>query len=153
MDKQSQESKVAAKRVNTQKMDALMSNAKLLGAGIAIGVVATLIIGFSTDSLVTPSNAERMARDAANEAEVAALVPYCVANFRASPDLEKNLAVLKTTSSWMRDQFIGEGGWANTPDGEGVSSSARTACAEKLVVDDKAAKAAAEAKEASAKGS
>jgi hypothetical protein len=153
MDKQSQEVKVSAKRAKAQKMDALISNAKLFGAGIAVGVVATLIVGFSTDSLVTPSNAERMARDAANEAEIAAVLPYCIANFRASPNLEKNLAALQKTSSWMRDQFIGEGKWANTPDGEGVSSSVLSACAEKLVADDKAAKkAAADAKELPAKG-
>jgi hypothetical protein len=119
-----------------------------------MGVVVTLIIGFSTGSLVTSSSAERMARDAANDAEVAAILPYCVANFRASRDLEKNLAALKETSSWMRDQFIGEGGWANTPDGEGVSSAVRTECAEKLLADNVAAKkTSAEAKEVPGKGS
>ena len=58
MDKQSQEAKIAANRAKEQKMKALKPKAKLLGGGIAIGIVATLIIGFSTDNLVTPSNAD-----------------------------------------------------------------------------------------------
>ena len=142
MDKQQQEKKVAEKRAKAQRVERLMSQAKLFGGGLAVGAVLTLIVGFATDNLVTPSNAERMAREAANEREIAVLVPYCVANFRESPDQVKNLATLKATSSWMRDQFIEEGGWSNTLSGDGASSAVNRACAAKLVADDAAAKAA-----------
>ena len=142
MDKQQQEKKVGEKRAKAQKMARLTAQAKLFGGGLVTGVVLTLVIGFSTDNLVTPSNAERMVRDAANEREIAVLVPYCVANFRESPDRVKNLAALKATSSWMRDQFIGKGGWSNTLAGDGANSAVSGACAAKLVADDAAATAA-----------
>jgi hypothetical protein len=72
-----------------------------------------------------------MARDAANEARTAALVPYCVANFNESPDAEKNLAALLETSEWMRGQFISDGKWA----GDASSSQLNSACAENLITE------------------
>ena len=140
MDKKEMSERAAAKREKAQRRDAMKSKVKLVFGGFVLGVVATLVIGFSTDNLITASHADRMARDAANEARTAALVPYCVASFKESPDAEENLAALLKVSEWSRGQFISEGDWA----GAGAGSMVHNACAEKLV---------SEASEATEKGS
>lgn len=133
MNKQEQEreDKIALKRAKEERRELLKSKGKLLGAGFVAGILSTLIIGFSTGNFITPSNAERMAREAANDAQTAALVPYCVASFNESPEVKKNLAALLGTSEWMRDQFIRDGKWA----GDGASSQINGACARKLVTE------------------
>ena len=75
--------------------------------------------------------------EAANDAQTAALVPYCVASFNESPEMKKNLAALLKTSEWMRDQFIRDGKWA----GDGASSQINGACARKLVTEAEAVSA------------
>lgn len=135
VDKQEREDRMTTKRAKEAKRDILRSRTKLLGGGFVAGVLATLIIGFSTGNFITPSNAERMARNAANDAETAALVPYCVASFNESPDAARNLAALLKTSEWMRGQFISDGKWASDS-----GSRVHGACAEQLVTDANAAK-------------
>jgi hypothetical protein len=131
MDKKDMQERIAANREKAEQRDALKSNVKLLIGGFVAGVAVTLIVGFSTGNFITASHADRMARDAANNARTVALVPYCVASFNESPDAEKNLAALLKTSEWMRGQFIGEGKWA----GDVSSSQLNSACAEKLVTE------------------
>ncbi|MPY75561.1 MAG: hypothetical protein GEU87_15015 [Alphaproteobacteria bacterium] len=137
MNQQEQEDRIAIRRAKADRRDLLKSRVKLLGGGFVAGVVLTLILGFSTGNFITPSNAERMTRDAANDAQTAALVPYCVASFNESPEVKKNLAALLETSEWMRDQFIRDGKWA----GDGASSQINGACATKLVTEAKAVSA------------
>lgn len=131
MDKKDMQERITAKREKTERRDALKSKGKLLFGGFVAGVVVTLIVGFSTGNFITPSHADRMVRDAANEARTAALLPYCVENFNESPDAEKNLAALLETSEWMRGQFISDGKWA----GDASGSHLNSACAEKLVTE------------------
>ena len=134
MNQQEQEDRIAIRRAKADRRDLLKSRVKLLGGGFVAGILLTLILGFSTGNFITPSNAERMSREAANDAQTAALVPYCVASFNESPDAEKNLAALLKTSEWMRDQFIRDGKWA----GDGASSQINGACARKLVTEAEA---------------
>lgn len=134
MNKQEQEDRIAIKRAKANRRELLKSRVKLLGGGFVAGVLLTLILGFSTGNFITPSNAERMVREAASDAQTAALVPYCVASFNESPDVQKNLAALLKTSEWMRDQFIRDGKWA----GDGASSKINGACARKLVTEAEA---------------
>ena len=134
MNKQEQQDQLAIKRAKADRREALKSKGKLLAGGFAAGVVLTLVLGFSSGNFITPSNAERMAREAANDAKTAALVPYCVASFNESPDVKKNLAALLKTSEWMRDQFIRDGKWA----GAEASSQINGACAKQLVTEAKA---------------
>ncbi|MPY76639.1 MAG: hypothetical protein GEU87_20575 [Alphaproteobacteria bacterium] len=131
MNKQEQEDRIAIRRAKANRRELLKSRGKLLGGGFVAGVLLTLILGFSTGNFITPSNAERMTREAANDAQTAALVPYCVARFNESPDAQKNLAALLKTSKWMRDQFIRDGKWS----GDGASSQINDACAKKLVTE------------------
>jgi hypothetical protein len=137
VDKQERQDQISTKRAKADRRELLTSKAKLLAGGFAAGIALTLIIGFSTGNFITPSNADRMVREAANDAHTAALVPYCVASFNESPDAKKNLTALLKTSEWMRDQFIKDGKWA----GAEASSQINNACAKQLVTEAKAVSA------------
>jgi hypothetical protein len=52
--------------------------------GIAIGAVATLIIGFSWGGWVTDTKAKSMASAAGTSGQMSVLVPLCVAQFMAT---------------------------------------------------------------------
>jgi hypothetical protein len=95
-------------------------------------IVATMIVGFTWGGWVTGGTAEEMVEDAAGQgrAEVAAAV--CVENFMQGADAGTQLASLKDTrSSWQRENFVEEGGWA-TIAGEEYDAAAEL-CAEQLI--------------------
>jgi hypothetical protein len=102
--------------------------------GIAVGAVASVVIGFSWGGWMTGSSANKLAAERADTAVVAALTPICVEKFLQNSDAKANLGVLqKISTSWEQGDYLQKGGWATQP---GATSSdyhlART-CAEKLV--------------------
>ena len=94
-------------------------------------VAATMILGFTWGGWVTGGTAEKMANDAAaaGRAEVAAAA--CTKEFMAQPDAAAQLAALKDTSSWQRENFIEKGGWDKVADQR--YDDAADLCAERLV--------------------
>src|SRR5271170_1396765 len=52
--------------------------------GVAVGAVATLVIGFSWGGWVLGSSAKEMAENASTSAVIAAIAPICADQFRAS---------------------------------------------------------------------
>lgn len=147
MDKEQRQLDHETKREKKNNRDLRITKGKwFFGGGVVLGAAA-FIIAFSNGLIVTGSNAEGMARDAANKANVAALTPYCVENFKASRDYTKNLAALEKTSTWSRGSYIGDGPWS-----DGMSSSVNRACADAILADVEASKKAAEAKASPAKG-
>jgi hypothetical protein len=80
--------------------------------GTAIGVVATLLIGFYWGGWTLGSTAKQMADQRASAAVVAILAPMCADRFRLAPEVTANMTELKKTSSWMQDAYIEKGGWA-----------------------------------------
>jgi hypothetical protein len=100
--------------------------------GAVVGAIGIMILGFWQMGWVTGGTADRMARNRADTAVVAALVPFCVANAERDPDRAK-LASLKTEqSSYNRNQLVSDSGWATLP---GMSSPDRelvSACSDKL---------------------
>jgi alpha/beta superfamily hydrolase len=95
-------------------------------------VVSTMIVGFTWGGWVTGGTAQEMAADALEQgrAEVAAAV--CVEQFMAGTDARTPLASLKETrSSWQRENFIEDGGWAMVAGQE--YDEAAELCAERLI--------------------
>jgi hypothetical protein len=95
-------------------------------------IAATMIVGFAWGGWVTGGTAQEMVEEAAQtaRAEVAAVV--CVQKFMDAGDARLQLASLKEiTSSWKRENFIEEGGWA-TVAGEEYDEAADL-CAERLM--------------------
>ena len=105
---------------------------KRLLQGAAVGVAATLAIGFGWGGWMLGSTAKTLADSTASSAVVAAIAPICADQFQRSADADANLTALKKTSSWEQAAFVEKGGWAMMPGGKAIDSGVPQACAELL---------------------
>ena len=95
--------------------------------GIAVGAVASVVIGFSWGGWMTGGSANKLAAARADTAVVAALTPVCVEKFLQNSDATANLAALQKISTyWEQGDYVVKGGWATGYD-------LARACAEKLL--------------------
>jgi hypothetical protein len=102
--------------------------------GVAIGAVASMVIGFSWGGWVTGGAATKLANERADTAVVAALTPICVEKFLQNNDAKANLATLqKISTNWEQGQYLENGGWATRPGATSSDYHLARACAEKLV--------------------
>ena len=84
--------------------------------GIAIGAIASMVIGFSWGGWVLGSTANRLAAEQASTAAVAVLTPICVEKFLQNSDARADLAALREISSnWQQGQYLEKGGSATQP--------------------------------------
>jgi hypothetical protein len=116
----------------SQRFEEYHPSKTVLFSSCAGCIVATMILGFTWGGWVTGGTAEEMAADALarGRAEVAAAV--CVDEFMKEAEAGAQLASLKETrSSWQRENFIEEGGWAVVA-GEEYDEAAAL-CAERLI--------------------
>jgi hypothetical protein len=101
--------------------------------GAAAGFVATIIIGFNWGGWTLGSTVEKVAKEQADTAVVAALAPICVDQFRQAANASAHLTELnKISYAWDRGTFIEKGGWAIMPGGDTTNSAVAKACAETL---------------------
>lgn len=105
---------------------------KRLLQGLAIGSIATMIVGFSWGGWMLGGTAKQIASTQASSAVVAALAPICVAQFQTATDAPARLAELKKVSSWEQYSFIEKGGWDKMPGGQAADSGVARACATML---------------------
>ena len=105
---------------------------KPLLLGAAAGAIALAIIGFTWGGWVKGSTAEAGAKQRAETAVVAALVPICVARFNGAADVAVHAAALKKASSWDQSSYVEKGGWANMPGSTTTNTDLARACAEAL---------------------
>ena len=95
-------------------------------------IAATMIIGFTWGGSVTGGSAGEMAEEASAQARAQVAATVCVDNFMAAADAGTQLASLKdVSSSWQRESFIEDGGWA-TVAGNAYDDAAEL-CAERLM--------------------
>jgi predicted negative regulator of RcsB-dependent stress response len=102
---------------------------KRLLQGAAVGVVATLVIGFGWGGWMLGSSAKTLADSTASSAVVAAIAPICVDQFQHSADAANNLTQLKKTDSYEQAAYVEKGGWAMMPGSRAVESGVPQACA------------------------
>jgi hypothetical protein len=100
--------------------------------GIAVGAVATMVIGFYWGGWVTGGTAKAMAQKGADSAVVSALAPLCVDKFQHAANVTGNMAELKKISSWEQGSFVEKGGWATMAGATSPDSAVARACAEML---------------------
>jgi hypothetical protein len=94
--------------------------------------VATMILGFTWGGWVTGGTAEEMVADAADQARAETAAAVCVEEFMRQADAGVQLTSLKEiSSSWRREDFVEEGGWAMIADKE--YDDAAEFCAERLM--------------------
>jgi hypothetical protein len=99
-----------------------------LSQGVAVGVVATLIVGFGWGGWMLGSSAKTLADNTANTAVTAAIAPICVEQFQHSADAAANLTALKKVSTWEQAAFVEKGGWAVMPGSKTVDEGVPQAC-------------------------
>ena len=83
--------------------------------GAAVGVVATLVVGFGWGGWMLGSSAKTLADSTASSAVVAAIAPICVNQFQRSAGAATNLTELKKTDTWQQAAYVEKGGWAVMP--------------------------------------
>jgi hypothetical protein len=108
----------------------LSKGALWLPSVLAIAGAVVVIFGWNgvTRDLYT--------RTMAVEAEKELAVRLCVANFRASPNAEAQLAALTTVAAWARPRLIENGGWDRPPDSKTPIPGVAERCASQLITGD-----------------
>ena len=98
-----------------------------------MGVVATLVIGFSWGGWLLGSTATENAEMAAQTATVQALAPICAAKFEKAANAENGMAAkFAAVDSWQRDRHLMKAGWATFPGGAKPDNNVAEACANLL---------------------
>lgn len=98
--------------------------------------VATMIVGFTAGGWTTGGTATEMAEDAARDARAELAASVCVEKFVTAANASQSLAQLKEASSYQRDDFITDGGWAKLVGLDKPVAGAADLCAEKLAAMD-----------------
>ena len=93
--------------------------------GLAIGIAGTALVGFTSMGWVGPGSAEQMAKQRADKAVVAALLPVCMAQSKTDSAKLAQLAAIQ--SPYDRRDFVMKAGWATL--GESANGDLADACA------------------------
>jgi hypothetical protein len=100
--------------------------------GVVVGAIGIMIIGFSWWGWVLGSTAEKMAKERADGAVTAVLVPICVERFMGQADATVKLAEFQRSAAWQQSQSIEKGGWATTAGRKEPNSAVARVCAQQL---------------------
>ena len=106
---------------------------KPLVQGIAIGAIVLLIVIFWTGWVVTSNKAEVQGKDMAKAAVVEVLAPICVEQYLQDPNKVERLEALKEKSSYQRDDYVEEIGWATMAGAESPVRGVADACAKRIL--------------------
>lgn len=102
-------------KTNTQE---ILMNKQTIKTGIwsaIAGAVLTMIIGFGFGGWVLGSTSVEKGEQMSRNAVIERLVPICIGQYKLDPDREKKLSELKDMSSWKREQYVKDQGWAQMP--------------------------------------
>jgi hypothetical protein len=100
--------------------------------GVVVGVIGIMIVGFGWGGWVLGSTAERMAKDRADGAVTAVLVPLCVERFMGQADAAMKLTQFQKGASWQQSQVIAQGGWATAAGSTDPNTAVARGCAQQL---------------------
>jgi hypothetical protein len=100
--------------------------------GVVVGALGIMILGFAWWGWVLGSTVERMAKERADGAVTAMLVPICVEKFMGQDDAAAKLAEFQKRVSWQQSQLIEKGGWATATGSNSPNSAVARACAQQL---------------------
>jgi hypothetical protein len=102
--------------------------------GAVAGSVLTMMLGFSYGGWTTGDTAARLAKQQADTAVTAALVPLCIAQSKADRTMLKKMGELKAlTSSYEQRDFVTKAGWATVPGSADPNNDVAAACATALL--------------------
>ena len=98
--------------------------------------VATMVVGFTVGGWTTGGTAAKMAEKASHDAKAQLAASICVEKFVSASDAATRLAALKEISSWERDSFVEDGGWATLVGIEEPVDGSADLCAQELMAMD-----------------
>ena len=102
--------------------------------GVVIGSILTMIVGFSWGGWTTSSTARQVATQQTDVAVSAALLPICMAAWKADSGHAKKLSELTAmTSSYDQTEFVMKAGWATFPGQADPNRGVAEACASALL--------------------
>ncbi len=101
--------------------------------GIVIGAIVMVIVMFWTGWAVTSGAAAANSEEMAKEAVVENLGPICVEQYLQDPNKLERFAELKKKSSYQRDDYVNEIGWATMPGAESPVRGVADACAKRIM--------------------
>jgi hypothetical protein len=97
--------------------------------GAVFGAAGIMIVGFSWMGWNLGHTTKRLVSEGSESAVIAALTPFCVANYMKQPDAAKRLALLKEdTSSYTQRESIEKAGFATMPGNKEPTSGLAAAC-------------------------
>jgi hypothetical protein len=97
--------------------------------GAVFGAVAIMIVGFSWMGWNLGHTTKRLVAEGSESAVIAALTPFCVANYMKQPEAAKQLAWLREdTSSYTQRDLIEKAGFATMPGNKEPTSGLAAAC-------------------------
>lgn len=106
---------------------------KMIVFWIAIAaIILTMIVGFNWGGWVTGGTAQK----ATNDAIAQRLLSICVGQFNQDTQKDQKLTELKDASSFQRDDYVTDQGWATMPGEAKPDSKIADGCA-KLIVQSK----------------
>ncbi len=101
--------------------------------GLVVGVVGTLIIGFTWGGWLIGSTVDQMVETASRTATVEALAPICADKFERAASADGDLITkLAAVDSWRRDGYLMKAGWVTFPGGAKPNDNVADACAKLL---------------------
>ena len=101
--------------------------------GVVIGAIALLIVIFWTGWVMTSSSATEQSEKMVKEAVLENLAPICVEQYLQDPNKVERFAELKETSSYQRDDYVEEMGWATMPGSESPVRGIADKCAKQII--------------------
>lgn len=106
---------------------------KVLWFWSCIGVVIlTIVVGFWAGGWTTGGTAQKMARDAADEARAELVANACIKNFTNGSDFQSRLTAFKTVDAWKRADVLEEKGWVTLAGMGKPLAAAAKLCADEL---------------------
>ena len=96
-------------------------------------VIATMVVGFMWGGWVTGGTADKMAAAAASSARAELAATMCVSRFMSGADLPQQLAALKASNSWNRNDLIDKAGWTTPPGVDSAVQGAADLCVKRLL--------------------
>ena len=108
------------------------SKATLFWTGAACAI-ATMIVGFGWGGWVTGTTADKMSVAAAATARAELAADVCVNRFKGGSDMTAQLAALKASDSWKREELLDKAGWTTLPGNKEPIEGAATLCAKQLL--------------------
>ncbi len=103
--------------------------------GVVAGAFFMPIVGFTSMGWKLDTKAQAMATDAAAAEIKKVLVPACVAQFNADPDVAAHRAAMKGMQMFNpRMDYVEKGGWAKMPGQSASESNIARYCTEALKV-------------------